>query len=47
MVTALSVFDFVEVMDAMSLVIGPAAALACQRLTEAELNHLDELVSRG
>ncbi len=46
-VTALNVFDFVEMMDAMSLVIGPAAALACKRLTEAELDQLDELVSQG
>ncbi len=46
-VTALSVFDFVEMMDAMSLVIGPAAALACKRLTEAELGQLDELVLEG
>jgi len=44
-VTALSLFDFVEVMDAMSLVIGPAAALACKRLTDEELNQLDELVA--
>jgi DNA-binding GntR family transcriptional regulator len=46
-VTALSVFDFVEVMDAMSLVIGPAAVLACQRLTETELIQLDQLVEEG
>jgi len=31
-------------MDAMSMVIGPAAALACRRLTEAELDRLDEVV---
>ena len=46
-VTPLDLFDFVEVMDAMSLVIGPAASLACRRLTETELNRLDELVSQG
>jgi len=46
-VTPLDLFDFVEVMDAMSLVIGPAASLACRRLTEAELNQLDELVAQG
>lgn len=46
-VTALSVFDFVEMMDAMSLVIGPAAALACKRLTDAELDQLDKLVIEG
>jgi DNA-binding GntR family transcriptional regulator len=44
-VTALSIFDFAEMMDAMSMVIGPAAALACQRLTEDELTRLDEVVS--
>jgi DNA-binding GntR family transcriptional regulator len=43
-VTALSVFDFAEMMDAMSMVIGPAAALACKRLTEAELEHLGAVV---
>jgi DNA-binding GntR family transcriptional regulator len=44
-VTALSVFDFAEMMDAMSMVIGSAAALACQRLMEDELTQLDEIVS--
>jgi len=43
-VTALSVFDFAEMMDAMSMVIGSATALACGRLTEDELDQLDELV---
>lgn len=46
-VTPLNLFDFVEVMDAMSLVIGSAASLACKRLTEAELHQLDELVDQG
>lgn len=46
-VTPLNLFDFVEVMDAMSLVIGPAASLACKRLTEAELDQLDDLVKQG
>ena len=44
-VTALSVFDFAEMMDAMSMVIGPAAALACERLTDGELDELDEVVN--
>jgi len=44
-VTALSVFDFAEMMDAMSMVIGPAAALACQRLTDEEIDRLDEIVN--
>jgi len=43
----LSVFDFVEVMDAMSMVIGVAAALACKRLTDEQLEQLDELVTQG
>ena len=43
----LSVFDFVEVMGAMSMVIGTAAALACKRLTEEQLEQLDELVAQG
>jgi len=46
-VTPLSVFDFVEVMDAMSMVISPAAALACKRLTEADLDQLDAFVNQG
>ena len=43
----LSVFDFVEVMDAMSMVIGTAAALACKRLNDEQLEQLDELVAQG
>jgi GntR family transcriptional regulator, rspAB operon transcriptional repressor len=43
-VTALSVFDFAEMMDAMSMVIGPAAALACQRMTAEELDQLEAVV---
>jgi DNA-binding GntR family transcriptional regulator len=43
----LSVFDFVEVMDAMSMVIGVAAALACKRLNDEQLEQLDELVTQG
>jgi GntR family transcriptional regulator, rspAB operon transcriptional repressor len=46
-VTALSVFDFVEMMDAMSVVIGPAAVLACKRLSAEELEQLEGLVSKG
>ncbi|HNT25916.1 MAG TPA: GntR family transcriptional regulator [Anaerolineales bacterium] len=46
-VTPLSLFDFVEVMDAMNLVIGPAAVLACKRLNEAELAQLDALVAQA
>jgi DNA-binding GntR family transcriptional regulator len=39
-ITPLSVFDFVEVMDAMAMVIGPAASLACKHLTEDDLHQL-------
>jgi DNA-binding GntR family transcriptional regulator len=46
-VTPLNLFDFVEVMDAMSLVIGSAASLACKRLTETELDQLDQWVAQG
>ena len=46
-VTALNLFDFVEVMDAMSLVIGSAASLACKRLNAVELDQLDGLVEQG
>jgi GntR family transcriptional regulator, rspAB operon transcriptional repressor len=46
-VTPLNLFDFVEVMDAMSLVIGPAALLASKRLTGTELDQLDGLVAQG
>ena len=46
-VTPLSVFDFIEVMDAMSMVIGPAASLACKRLTDAELDQLDQSLDQS
>jgi DNA-binding GntR family transcriptional regulator len=46
-VTPLNLFDFVEVMDAMSLVIGSAASFACKRLTDAELDQLDDLVTQA
>ena len=43
----LNVFDFVEVMDAMSMVIGTAAALACKRLNDEQFEQLDELIAQG
>jgi DNA-binding GntR family transcriptional regulator len=46
-VTPLNLFDFVELMDAMSLVIGAAASLACKRLSDEEINKLDELAAQG
>lgn len=39
-IAPLSVFDFIEVMDAMVMVIGPAASLACLRLTAEQLGQL-------
>jgi DNA-binding GntR family transcriptional regulator len=46
-VTPLSVFEFVEVMDAMAMVIGPAASLACQHLTQDELAQLGQTIGRS
>ncbi|HSB67264.1 MAG TPA: GntR family transcriptional regulator [Anaerolineales bacterium] len=46
-VTPLSVFEFVEVMDAMAMVIGPAAWLACQHLTGDELAQLEQTIEKG
>jgi len=43
----LNVFDFVEVMDAMSMVIGTAAALACKRLTDEQFEQLEALITQG
>lgn len=45
-VTPLSVFDFIEVMDAMGMVIGTAAELAYSRLNNAQLDRLDELAAQ-
>jgi DNA-binding GntR family transcriptional regulator len=46
-VTPLSVFEFVEVMDAMTMVIGPAASLACKHLTLEELQQLEQNVEQS
>jgi DNA-binding GntR family transcriptional regulator len=46
-VTPLNIFEFVEVMDAMSMVIGSAAVLACKHMTLTQLDKLDELVEQG
>lgn len=43
-VTPLSVFDFVDVMDALAMVVGPSASLACRRLSDAQLDELAGLV---
>ena len=46
-IAPLSVFDFVEVMDAMATVIGPSTLLACKRLSEEQLNQLESLVQES
>ncbi len=46
-ITALSAFDFVEVMEAMSLVIGAAAWLACKRLKEEDMARLEASLSQA
>jgi DNA-binding GntR family transcriptional regulator len=46
-ITPLAVFDFIEMMDAMSMVIGSAASLACRRLTESQFESLNEIVSQA
>jgi DNA-binding GntR family transcriptional regulator len=46
-VTPLSVFDFVEVMDAMAMVIGSAASLACLHLTGDELIQLENTIEKS
>jgi len=46
-VTPLSVFEFVEVMEAMSMVIGPSASLACKHLTEDEVLQLEQTIEQS
>ena len=46
-ITPLAVFDFIEMMDAMSMVIGSAASLACRRLSEEQFARLEEIVSQA
>jgi len=46
-VTPLSVFEFVEVMDAMAMVIGPAASLACKHLTDGQLAQLEQTIEQS
>lgn len=43
----LSLFDFIEVMDAMGVVIGPAAAMACQHMSDEEFAQLEGLLERS
>ncbi len=46
-VTPLSVFEFVEVMEAMAMVIGPAASLACEHLTDNEFRQLEQSIEQS
>ena len=46
-ITPLSVFEFVEVMDAMAMVIGPAVSLACKHLTGEELFQLEQTIKQS
>jgi DNA-binding GntR family transcriptional regulator len=46
-VTPLSVFEFVEVMEAMAMVIGPAASLACKHLTDEDLVLLENTIKQS
>jgi DNA-binding GntR family transcriptional regulator len=46
-VTPLSVFEFIEVMEAMAMVIGPAASLACKHLTGDELLQLEQTIEQS
>ena len=46
-ITSLNVFDFTEVMDAMAMVIGPSASLACKRLDENSLHQLEQILDQS
>ena len=46
-ITPLSVFEFIEVMEAMSMVIGPAASLACKHLTGEEIIQLQRSITQS
>jgi DNA-binding GntR family transcriptional regulator len=46
-ITPLSVFEFIEVMEAMTMVIGPAASLACKHLTGDELLQLQQTIDQS
>lgn len=46
-ITPLSVFEFVEVMDAMGMVIGSAASLACQHLSGDEITLLEQTIEKS
>jgi len=46
-ITPLSIFEFVEVMEAMAMVIGPAASLACSHLTADEILQLEDSIKHS
>ncbi|HEX9091929.1 MAG TPA: GntR family transcriptional regulator [Anaerolineales bacterium] len=46
-VTPLSVFEFVEVMEAMAMVIAPAISLACKRLSDEDLHLLEHTLQHS
>ena len=46
-IAPLSVFDFVEVMDAMAIAAGPAAALACRRLSAGQMEQLAAITAES
>jgi GntR family transcriptional regulator, rspAB operon transcriptional repressor len=46
-ITSLSIFEFVEVMEAMAMVIGPAASLACNHLTGDEILQLESSIKHS
>jgi DNA-binding GntR family transcriptional regulator len=46
-IAGLNIFAFTELMDAMSMVIGPSAALACRRISDQELLDLEENVRQA
>jgi DNA-binding GntR family transcriptional regulator len=46
-ITPLSVFELVEVMEAMAMMIGPAASLACKHLTDKELLQLEHSIKQS
>jgi len=46
-ITPLSVFEFVEVMEAMAMVIGPAVSLAYKHLTSEEILQLEQTIKQS
>ncbi len=46
-IAGMNIFAFTELMDAMIMVIGPSAALACRRISDQELLRLEENISQA